>query len=181
MWFQLVGLGALLVILGHMGFNASSQLSINRTGDGAIITNAVFNTLLGASVGGITALLIHRFIPYWPNFWSYITMVNGALAGMVIWPHFSAYVFKFKKWQIFLWRIMYSLLLILVGLYKPSVRYYYCSPLLGAAAEYCQYIMLLLSNLGCCLCRLRLFGAMGGICYRHSWSNHVPPCTSLVR
>lgn len=79
----MVGLGALLVTLGHMGFNASSQLSISQVGDGAVITNAAFTTLLGASAGGLTALLIHRFVPYWSNHWSYITMANGALAGMV--------------------------------------------------------------------------------------------------
>ena len=80
---QFVGLGALLLMFGFLGFNASSRMSISRDGDGPAITYAAFNTLLGASAGALSALLIHRFLPFWGNYWSYITMVNGAVAGMV--------------------------------------------------------------------------------------------------
>jgi len=57
-------------------------LSIIKPGDGVAITYAAFNTLLGGSGGALSALMINRFLPYWGCYWSYITMVNGALAGM---------------------------------------------------------------------------------------------------
>lgn len=96
--------------MGHVGFNASSQLSISRVGDGAIITNAALNTLLGASAGGLTALLIHRFIPYWPNFWSYITMVNGALSGMVMYASQKTIQCKSSTRKSFIKSMMYVLI-----------------------------------------------------------------------
>lgn len=77
-----VGLGALLLIFGFLAFNAASQLSISKAGDGPIITYSALNTLLGCSGGALSALLINRFLPFWGNYWSYITMVNGAVAGM---------------------------------------------------------------------------------------------------
>lgn len=80
---QFVGLGALLLMFGFVGFNASSRMSISREGDGPAISYAALNTLVGASAGGLSALVIHRFLPFWGNYWSYITMVNGAVAGMV--------------------------------------------------------------------------------------------------
>ena len=80
-------------MFGFLGFNASSQLSIIRPGDGASITYAAFNTLLGGSGGALSALMINRFLPYWGCYWSYITMVNGALAGMVsaVYIHIISY------------------------------------------------------------------------------------------
>ncbi|XP_046454360.1 putative ammonium transporter 1 [Daphnia pulex] len=77
-----VGLGALLLIFGFLGFNAASQLSLSKPGDGIIITYATLNTLLGASGGALTALFLNRFLPFWGNYWSYLTMVNGSVAGM---------------------------------------------------------------------------------------------------
>lgn len=75
-------MGALLLIFGFLGFNAASQLSLSKPGDGIIITYATFNTLLGASGGALSALFLNRFLPFWGNYWSYLTMVNGAVAGM---------------------------------------------------------------------------------------------------
>lgn len=70
------------MIFGFIGFNGASQLSMSKPGDGPIITYAAFNTLLGCSGGALSALFIHRLLPFWGNYWSYITMVNGAVAGM---------------------------------------------------------------------------------------------------
>lgn len=77
-----VGLGALLLIFGFLGFNAASQLSLSKPGDGIVITYATLNTLLGASGGALTALFLNRFLPFWGNYWSYLTMMNGSVAGM---------------------------------------------------------------------------------------------------
>ena len=75
-------MGALLLIFGFLGFNASSQLSLSKPGDGVIVTTATFNTLLAGSSGALTSLFLNRFLPFWGNYWSYLTMVNGAVAGM---------------------------------------------------------------------------------------------------
>lgn len=77
-----MGLGALLLIFGFLGFNAASQLSLSKPGDGIVITYATLNTLLGASGGALTALFLNRFLPFWGNYWSYLTMMNGSVAGM---------------------------------------------------------------------------------------------------
>lgn len=85
-----MGLGALLLIFGFLAFNAASQLSISKAGDGPIITYSALNTLLGCSGGALSALLINRFLPFWGNYWSYLTMVNGAVAGMAV-SHVSTF------------------------------------------------------------------------------------------
>ena len=71
-----------MLIFGFLGFNAASQLSLSKAGDGIVITYATLNTLLGGSGGALTALFVNRFLPFWGNYWSYLTMVNGAVAGM---------------------------------------------------------------------------------------------------
>ena len=83
--FQLLGLGFLLLLMGFMGFNAASQLSLSQPGDGPIIVLSAFNTLLAASGGALAVLLAVRFLPSkdGQQYWSYVGMVNGALAGGV--------------------------------------------------------------------------------------------------
>lgn len=55
---------------------------MSKPGDGIVITYATLNTLLGASGGALTALFLNRFLPFWGNYWSYLTMMNGSVAGM---------------------------------------------------------------------------------------------------
>ena len=67
--------GAMLLLVGWIGFNAGSTL----TGGGAIGKIAA-NTLLGAAAGGVIAMLIGRAVDG-----TYLTnrLINGLLAGLV--------------------------------------------------------------------------------------------------
>ena len=76
-------MGALLLILGLMGFNAASQLSLSKPGDGPIVTLSALNTLMSCSSGALTALFLQRLLPFFSGHWSYLTMINGALSGGV--------------------------------------------------------------------------------------------------
>ena len=64
-----------------MGFNATSQLSVSKPGDGPIIVLSALNTLMSCSSGALTSLFLNRFLPFWGGYWSYIAMANGAVAG----------------------------------------------------------------------------------------------------
>lgn len=98
----------MLLIFGFAGFNAASQLTISHPGDGFVVAQATFNSFLACSSGGITSVLLSRFLPWFGHrSWNYGNLVNGALAGMVI--HFirkngaddytnGSILFFFKRW-----------------------------------------------------------------------------------
>jgi len=85
----ITALGAFVLYIGFMAFNGGSQLTISNAGDGAAVSTAIVNTILGGSVGGITAMALHRidfsFGKTTPkqSFWSCLMTINGGLAGMV--------------------------------------------------------------------------------------------------
>ena len=71
-----------------MAFNGGSQLAISNPGDGAAISKAIVNTILGGSVGGMVAMGCYRMNfdvkcgPQGkPAFWSCLMTINGGLAG----------------------------------------------------------------------------------------------------
>jgi ammonia channel protein AmtB len=75
----------MLLIFGFAGFNAASQLTISHPGDGFVVAQATFNSFLACSSGGITSVLLSRFLPWFGHrSWNYGNLVNGSLAGMVI-------------------------------------------------------------------------------------------------
>jgi len=89
----ITALGAFVLYIGFMAFNGGSQLSISSAGDGAAVSKAVVNTILGGSVGGMTAMAVHRCNFRFKcgshsegkqqAFWSCLMTINGGLAGMV--------------------------------------------------------------------------------------------------
>ncbi|XP_023339891.1 putative ammonium transporter 1 [Eurytemora carolleeae] len=76
----LSALGGFILILGFIGLSAKNA-SISQEGDGATVALAIVNTVLGASSGGISVLLIYRFVFH--HHWSFLVTLNGSLAGMV--------------------------------------------------------------------------------------------------
>ena len=50
----------------------------------SLFSYAALNTLLACSAGALTSLFANRFLPFWGNYWSYITMCNGATCAMVM-------------------------------------------------------------------------------------------------
>ena len=84
---QMVGMGVIILTFGFMGFNGCSQLSFQADGDGRILSNGALNTYLSGSSAAVSIFLLHRFLPFWTGHWSFVTMANGAVCGMV--PHFS--------------------------------------------------------------------------------------------
>jgi len=85
-----MALGAFVLYIGFMAFNGGSQLAISNPGDGAAVSTAIVNTILGGSAGGMVAMGVYR-INFTvkcgpagkPAFWSCLMTINGGLAGMV--------------------------------------------------------------------------------------------------
>jgi len=78
----LAGLGGFILIFGFLAFNGGSQSAYD---DGSVVALAIVNTILGASAGGLSTLLLTKFV--WHRVgdgrWSFLMTINGALAGMV--------------------------------------------------------------------------------------------------
>lgn len=79
----LTGIGAFLLMFGIMGYNMSAQLTLTNPGDGTIVAISTINTLLAGSSASLTALFLARTTPSGKYRWSYLTMINGAISGMV--------------------------------------------------------------------------------------------------
>lgn len=79
----LTGVGAFLLIIGILGYNMSAQLDLSHQDDGFVISLSAVNTLLAGSAGAIVATVSGRATPTGHYRWSYNTMLNGAIAGMV--------------------------------------------------------------------------------------------------
>merc|ERR1719336_3136216 len=78
----LAGLGGFILIFGFLAFNGGSQ---STGADGGVVALAIVNTILGASMGGLSVLIPTKFL--WHRVgdgkWSFLMTLNGALAGMV--------------------------------------------------------------------------------------------------
>ncbi|KAK4010730.1 hypothetical protein OUZ56_019862 [Daphnia magna] len=79
----LTGVGAFLLMMGILGYNMSAQLDLSHPGDGVAVSVSAVNTLLAGSSGSIVATILGRATPTGSYRWSYNTMLNGAIAGMV--------------------------------------------------------------------------------------------------
>jgi Amt family ammonium transporter len=95
----LTGVGAFLLMMGILGYNTSAQLDLTHHGDGVIVAISAVNTILAGSAGSIVATILGRATPTGSYRWSYNTMLNGAIAGMVsscaacnALPYWGAYV-----------------------------------------------------------------------------------------
>ncbi|XP_055899273.1 putative ammonium transporter 1 isoform X2 [Biomphalaria glabrata] len=75
-------IGIFVLLFGFMALNAGAQHHISHPGDASVISLAVFNTLVAASVGGFTSLFSHRF-GLFGNSWSIHGVINGAFVSMV--------------------------------------------------------------------------------------------------
>lgn len=71
-------------MFGFFAFNGSSQGSISGAGDGSAVAIAVTNTVLAASAGAFTTLLMNKTQYFGDKKWSFLTTLNGSLTGMVI-------------------------------------------------------------------------------------------------
>ncbi|XP_045176658.1 putative ammonium transporter 1 [Mercenaria mercenaria] len=76
-------LGGFILVFGFFAFNGSSQGSISAEGDGAAIALAVVNTVLAASGGAFTTLILNKIKYFGDKKWSFLTTLNGCLTGMV--------------------------------------------------------------------------------------------------
>ncbi|XP_060559025.1 putative ammonium transporter 1 [Ruditapes philippinarum] len=76
-------LGGFILVFGFFAFNGSSQGSISAEGDGAAIAVAVVNTVLAASGGAFTTLIMNKIKYFGDKKWSFLTTLNGCLTGMV--------------------------------------------------------------------------------------------------
>ncbi|XP_046459388.1 ammonium transporter 2-like isoform X2 [Daphnia pulex] len=79
----LTGVGAFLLMMGILGYNMSAQLDLTHHGDGVTVALSAVNTILAGSAGSIVATILGRATPTGSYRWSYNTMLNGAIAGMV--------------------------------------------------------------------------------------------------
>ena len=56
-------------------------MSVTEPGDDIVLGSAVLSTLVAAGGGGITVLLIWKFMPGGDGVWSLAKTINGMLAG----------------------------------------------------------------------------------------------------
>jgi ammonia channel protein AmtB len=45
---------------------------------------AMKNTIIASASAALTALFIYKFIPFFPQKWSFIQTINAALAGVCV-------------------------------------------------------------------------------------------------
>ena len=81
-YFQFASLGGFILVFGFFAFNGSSQGSISGEGDGAAVAVAVTNTVMAASGGAFTTLILNRTKYFGDKKWSFLTTLNGCLTGM---------------------------------------------------------------------------------------------------
>lgn len=79
----LAALGGFILLFGFLGFNGSSQGAISNPGDGVAVATAVINTVLGGTGGAFLTLTLNRIRWFGDSKWSFLTTLNGCLAGMV--------------------------------------------------------------------------------------------------
>jgi len=79
----IAALGGFILFFGFLAFNGGSQTAISNDGDGATVSIAVVNTIISASFGAFSSLLINRVHVFGNASWSLIVTINGALTGMV--------------------------------------------------------------------------------------------------
>ena len=92
MCVQLVGIGALFLIVGFLSFNSGSLGSMTNPGDGEIISRVIANTVLGGTGGSLIILFASKFGFFGPPVWSFSLTVNAALTGMVIRTSLMVYI-----------------------------------------------------------------------------------------
>ena len=56
-------------------------MSISEPGDDAVLGSAVVSTLISAGGGGVTVLILWKFLPGGDKCWSLAKTINGMLAG----------------------------------------------------------------------------------------------------
>ncbi|KAL4224963.1 ammonium transmembrane transporter [Mactra antiquata] len=76
-------LGGFILLFGFLAFNGGSLGSLTSPGDGALISLAVVNTVIGGSFGAFSAMFIQKSKKFGDGRWSLLMSINGALTGMV--------------------------------------------------------------------------------------------------
>ncbi|XP_076114294.1 putative ammonium transporter 1 isoform X1 [Mytilus galloprovincialis] len=76
-------LGGFILLFGFLAFNGSSHGAISSAGDGVAVATAVKNTVLGGTGGAFLTLTLNRLKWIGDSTWSFLTTLNGCLAGMV--------------------------------------------------------------------------------------------------
>ena len=66
-------------------------MSVSEPGDNLVLGSAVTSTLIAAGSGGVTVLVIWKFMPGGDGVWSLAKTINGMLAGTII--HSVNYLF----------------------------------------------------------------------------------------
>lgn len=79
----LVGVGALLLVVGFLAFNGGSLGHMTSPGDGALIASVMSNTVMGGAGGSISILIGGRLGLFGPPCWNFSYTVNAGLMGMV--------------------------------------------------------------------------------------------------
>ena len=59
-------------------------MSVSEPGDNLVLGSAVTSTLIAAGSGGVTVLVIWKFMPGGDGVWSLAKTINGMLAGTII-------------------------------------------------------------------------------------------------
>ncbi|KAI5719122.1 hypothetical protein M8J76_005502 [Diaphorina citri] len=79
----LVGVGALLLVVGFLAFNGGSLGHMTARGDGALIASVMSNTVMGGAGGSIGILIASRLGLCGRPCWNFLFTVNAGLMGMV--------------------------------------------------------------------------------------------------
>uniref|UniRef100_A0A8D8U2C7 Ammonium transporter 1 n=1 Tax=Cacopsylla melanoneura TaxID=428564 RepID=A0A8D8U2C7_9HEMI len=79
----LVGVGALLLVVGFLAFNGGSLGHMTSPGDGGLIASVMSNTVMGGAGGSIGILIASRLGLCGRPCWNFAFTVNAGLMGMV--------------------------------------------------------------------------------------------------
>lgn len=92
----MAALGGFILLFGFLAFNGSSQGSISGAGDGVAVSTAVKSTVLGGTGGAFLTLTLNRLKWFGDSTWSFLSTLNGCLAGMVN----TILYFKAVRWRL---------------------------------------------------------------------------------
>ena len=67
-------------------------MSVSEPGDNLVLGSAVTSTLIAAGSGGVTVLVIWKFMPGGDGVWSLAKTINGMLAGTIIHKIYYVYI-----------------------------------------------------------------------------------------
>lgn len=80
---QLIGIGAIIILVGFCGFNVGTLNHFSKEGDGIACVIIVRNTLISGAGGALFVLFASKIGAFGDHYWHFSYTINGGICGLV--------------------------------------------------------------------------------------------------